>query len=465
MQNKIDSHLNQINIFVLYYHNSHHLIEKTNQVYLNNYLKHSKNLIPDSLFQQNNINEYRPLFQVTGIIWMKDYFARKDKNSYDIDSKEPYNFDNFKLNIDSLKIIKGIYNVYNFFPLLFKEIICKFSKHQTPLFYERILYEGSEDEKKLISVIILFNDQNNKYFVVERYMLKNINWEQKESEMRVEELIKKKYNEYGKMKFLNISPYSTQPIDIQFLFLENHSYFIAELLIEYEGQPLGELIGSEKLNDELIFKIFSHLVTALNFLETHKIKFKYIKPENICIDLDHTPLKIKLMNFDKGIDEKETIDFSHKQIQRIENPINEAPEMLKIIKKDTYKMEHHLCQMYSFGITVLDMLNFFSPEIVSYNDWNKIKKYSEENYNQAIQAYFSAFSKMINEKPLFSKMFEVCKLCISYNPNERITVIKLAEVLDTFTSCSKEELIQKLETSMESIKNSKRDSILKSIAM
>lgn len=380
---------------------------------------------------------------------LKDFLSI-ESNSIEDDLKaslkiEAFDLDKEKLNI---KIVEQL-NPPTINPCEYKGIYTEYKNNTFPLIFEKQIARKENAQNHSYSIILKYKNLNNQNYVIKRSIKQIINLDSAESKEDLEKFIRSNYREYSIKKLYSLFPYCIKPLEINFVYLLNYSYFIIDILMDYGGQTLKDFIDHNSISDHFIFQIFSQLIMAIKYLEIFNIQHNDIKPENIIINLSNENCILKLIDFGVANTVQAITDTEFIEQEGI-SMIFDSPEKQILFIDKNMMIDPNLCQIYSFGITVLYMLQFFST-IISLSDFQILQKMDTNENSIYLNECLDKFYGMLEKSEIRRKIFIVCRECISSDPNYRLNSKELFFLLQGLELKS----IEKIQIEIKSIKDKK----------
>ena len=242
--------------------------------------------------------------------------------------------------------------------------------------------------------------------------------------------------EYKLLQLSSPSPYTIHPIDFHFVFLKEQKILISELIEPYGGQSIRILFG--KLDSIGILNILLQLIKALNFFECYHIDHNDIKTDNILVDfvLGKQPI-IKIIDLD--IANYQSISFNYNKGIDVKgrSPGYVAPEILQNLQ---FVDDPRKCQIYSMGIVMLELIEFFPNKMkLSGNKFDKLK-YNEEKYNKKFLNILKNY-KHPNSDTMMDKIIQIIQFCISFSPEKRLYANNLLSCVQGIESKNLNEIL------------------------
>ena len=321
------------------------------------------------------------------------------------------------------------------------QLFCNFNHIISNLDFVSIIYDTPEINFFSSEVILYQQHGSNKKFFVKRYLHNVAEKTYEHWQPFYENIIRTSYREYALMKLFSLCPFSVNPTDIQFAYIENYSFVIVELLMDYGGNSLKAILDdSVSIDIKDTLKYFRQLVVALNYLEINKVTHNDIKPENILLDLeeDESRRRVRLIDFNIGDNLSTVSAFFESGLIKGYTPAYAAPEIAKLIKKNNKEeINRYFSQIYSLGLVSLFMLRVFENDSMKeLNAFKQIylndpKKY-EENINNKFNEFLIKIKGKLdaNDYVVAQKIMKLTKVCLSYEQNQRLTSYNLLKILD-----------------------------------
>ena len=204
-------------------------------------------------------------------------------------------------------------------------------------------------------------------------------------------------------------------------------YFVSELV---EGGNLESLVKNTKplhIKENILIKIFKQILEGLIYLHDQKIMHRDIKPDNLLID-ENNNIKITDFGISALYDNYNNNNSLLNSNKTVVGPKKYVSPEIKEGKDYDFK-----CDIYSLGLTMFFLINYFLPEQMNierrnrkaatfqiYNGYNKnliklVEKMHRYNPNERPSAKEAYYELLQIEKDIKNKKYNslINKGCIS----------------------------------------------------
>lgn len=223
-----------------------------------------------------------------------------------------------------------------------------------------------------------------------------------------------------------LCPYVAKTFDMKRVDISKSNEIIIEMLMEYGGISLSNLIKEIK-SESYFLRIIHQLITALGQLEKFGIAHFDIKPLNIVWNKDSGMLKI--IDFGTSISFYASPQILGTQINEFSDRITgftdpyAPPELFKCIKERNFKtIVPQKFDVFSFGMTFCELLLKISN---CKNDMICLNR-NYEDINDFLQKIEVIIEKDMNQ----TFWLELFKACLNEDPEKRPTFKEVSEIFN-----------------------------------
>ena len=276
-------------------------------------------------------------------------------------------------------------------------------------------------------VILISNSKNYEKYIVKRFLSSYTYLKSKYLSLDGIEFIEQKYNEYSlTSQFANDDDkFTDKPIHFEMFLLIDQSFICIEIFQEYAGEPITKYIPIT--NSETLLSIFKRIIKLLLYLEEKKYPQNDIKCENILFL--NSQIDLRLIDFDIAslnpitVRNNRTTNLTGYSLGYM------APEIKQLLHKEGMNSTNKLinpwkAQIYSLGIVMLRLMGCLTERDLLQN--LDVFKLSSQNY----EVFINKLNQVKNEDDILkTKIFEIIKICIQYNPSERLFANELVALI------------------------------------
>ena len=309
----------------------------------------------------------------------------------------------------------------------------------------------TEDNETYESKQLIFYDCGDK----EKYVLKRSSYpfsllsQQKDDvSFLMSKCISEKYLEYCLCKLYSASPHSISVFFFNIIVLKDISYTVTEMLMDSGGAGISNnLILSISKQPEKLYDFFVQMCDSILFLEQHKIEHNDIKIDNVLVDYVNGIPLFKLIDFDIGNNQSVTCKTGSGMRVKGYSPIYAAPEIIQHIKKNNDQSSIQInpwkAQIYSLGITILKLGDFFVPRYIFPKPIDDLKQ-SEEEYSIVLKKLNEYYKS--KDDTLTKNIITIVEKCIDFEPNNRPTSFELSCLLKGLQSKNSDSINNEFKT-------------------
>ena len=268
-------------------------------------------------------------------------------------------------------------------------------------------------------------------------------------------VVEKNLNEFQISKCLENLNIIPKALESNIIVLPKLNLLLVESLLTYGGEILSnneEFRETKRKNIEYSSQIIDQMIKLLLKLEFLGIAQNDIKPANFVIQKNNdNTFSLRLIDLDiynflpyfnilnlKRISDAYDFFDDKMEISYLKGytPVYAAPEIIqnknskeKNLNQQDFEIDLSKCQIYSFGIILLEFISFFELE-------NNLKGF--DSYKSSITEYKEIEKKIDNfynlcKDGFIRKVIILANLCLAYSPEERPSAFELNEIFNGFS--------------------------------